>query len=54
MHEQPVFAHLGYQWGDFPASEKASREVISVPIHPFLSEADQDRVVEELKKAIGK
>jgi UDP-2-acetamido-2-deoxy-ribo-hexuluronate aminotransferase len=54
MHEQPVFAHLGYQWGEFPVSEKASREVISLPMHPFLSAADQDRVVEELKNAIGK
>ena len=45
LHEQPVFASLGYKWGDFPESEKASREVLSLPMHPFLSEADQDRVI---------
>lgn len=45
LHEQPVFADLGYHWGDFPESEKASREVISLPMHPFLSDAEQDRVV---------
>jgi len=45
LHEQPVFAHLGYKWGDFPESEKASREVLSLPMHPFLDEADQDRVI---------
>lgn len=52
LHEQPVFAELGYQWGDFPESEKASREVISLPMHPFLSEADQDRVVAAVRAAI--
>ena len=45
LHEQPVFAGLGYKWGDFPESEKASREVLSLPMHPFLAEADQDRVI---------
>lgn len=44
LHEQPVFESLGYAWGTFPVSEKASREVISLPMHPFLSELDQDRV----------
>lgn len=46
LHEQPVFAPWGYKMGDFPESERASREVISLPMHPFLSEADQDKVVE--------
>lgn len=45
LHEQPVFADLGYKWGDFPVAEKASREVISLPMHPFLSEAEQDQIV---------
>ncbi len=52
LHEQPVFADLGYRWGDFPVAEKASREVISLPMHPFLSEAEQDRVVEAVKSAL--
>jgi UDP-2-acetamido-2-deoxy-ribo-hexuluronate aminotransferase len=52
LHEQPVFADLGYKWGDFPESEKASREVISLPMHPFLSEAQQDRVVAAVKMAL--
>jgi UDP-2-acetamido-2-deoxy-ribo-hexuluronate aminotransferase len=53
LHEQPVFSDLGYKWGDFPAAEKASREVISLPMHPFLSEADQDRVVDAVKTALA-
>lgn len=52
LHEQPVFAGLGYKWGDFPAAEKASREVISLPMHPFLSEEDQSRVVDSVKSAL--
>jgi len=51
LHEQPVFGDLGYQYGDFPESEKASKEVISLPMHPFLSEADQDKVIEAVKGA---
>jgi UDP-2-acetamido-2-deoxy-ribo-hexuluronate aminotransferase len=52
LHEQPVFADLGYKWGEFPAAELASRQVISLPMHPFLSEADQDRVVDAVKTAL--
>ena len=52
LHEQPVFSGLGYKWGDFPEAEKASREVISLPMHPFLSEADQDRVIDAVKTAL--
>ncbi|MEX2603967.1 MAG: DegT/DnrJ/EryC1/StrS family aminotransferase [Gracilimonas sp.] len=48
FHEQPVFEYLGYTYGDFPESEKASREVLSLPMHPFLSEDDQDKIVETL------
>ena len=53
LHEQPVFADLGYHWGDFPEAEKASREVLSLPMHPFLTESDQDRIVQSIKSAIS-
>jgi UDP-2-acetamido-2-deoxy-ribo-hexuluronate aminotransferase len=52
LHEQPVFAGTS-AWGELPESEKASREVISLPMHPYLSEADQDKVVAGVKAAIG-
>ena len=42
----------GYKWGDFPVSEKASREVMSLPMHPFLTESDQDKIVEAVKTAL--
>jgi UDP-2-acetamido-2-deoxy-ribo-hexuluronate aminotransferase len=53
LHEQPVYAPLGYKWGTFPESERASREVISLPMHPFLTDAEQDRVVESVKSALA-
>jgi UDP-2-acetamido-2-deoxy-ribo-hexuluronate aminotransferase len=53
LHEQPVFAGLGHRPGDFPVAEQAAREVLSLPLHPFLTEADQDRVVDALKTALA-
>jgi UDP-2-acetamido-2-deoxy-ribo-hexuluronate aminotransferase len=48
LHEQPVFAKLGHALGDFPESERAAGEVLSLPMHPFLSEADQDKVIQSI------
>jgi UDP-2-acetamido-2-deoxy-ribo-hexuluronate aminotransferase len=50
LHEQPVFASLGYKIGDFPEAEQAAKEVLSLPMHPFLSEEDQDRIVSVLTR----
>jgi len=52
LHEQPVFSGLGYKWGDFPVSEKASREVLSLPMHPFLTEKEQDIIVEAVRESL--
>lgn len=52
FHEQPVFQHLGYAYGDFPESERASREVMSLPMHPFLTESDQKQVAKTLIKLL--
>lgn len=53
LHEQPVFAACGYKWGDFPEAERASREVLSLPMHPFLSESDQDAIVAALGASLS-
>jgi UDP-2-acetamido-2-deoxy-ribo-hexuluronate aminotransferase len=53
LHEQPIFKDCpGAK--NLPESERASREVISLPMHPFLSEADQDRVVTTVKAGLKK
>ena len=36
-HLQPAFAHLGYQRGAFPAAERISAEILSLPIWPGMS-----------------
>ncbi len=48
LHLQPVFNNLGYKPGDFPESEKAAEEALSLPMFPELKPSEQDRVVEEL------
>lgn len=53
LHEQPVFAPLDYKWGAFPESERASREVISLPMHPWLDEATQDQIVAAVIKSLS-
>lgn len=52
LHEMRVFANLGYGPGDFPESERAAREVLSLPLHPFLSESDQNLAASTLRKVL--
>jgi dTDP-4-amino-4,6-dideoxygalactose transaminase len=49
MHLQPVYAGLGYRSGQLPQAEAAAVEVLSLPMFPEMSEAQQDQVVETLK-----
>jgi dTDP-4-amino-4,6-dideoxygalactose transaminase len=46
LHLQPCFAHLGYQPGSLPETERAMKEVVSLPVYPELTEAQQEAVVE--------
>ena len=48
IHLQEAFTYLGHTPGDFPESEKASREVLSLPVYPELPDAQQDRVVQAI------
>lgn len=45
LHLQPCFAPLGYRRGSLPVTEAVMDEVISLPIYPELTDAQQDRVI---------
>ncbi|BDA79188.1 glutamine--scyllo-inositol aminotransferase [Leptospira kobayashii] len=53
IHTMRGYAHLGYKEGDFPITEKMSKEIFSIPMYPYLPEESQIRVCEELKSLIG-
>jgi UDP-2-acetamido-2-deoxy-ribo-hexuluronate aminotransferase len=53
LHFQPVFANLGNRPGSFPVSETAAERVLSLPMHPYLSEEQQVEIVQALKEAVG-
>ena len=44
LHLQKAYSRLGYREGDFPASERATRQVLSLPMYPQLT-AEQQREV---------
>jgi len=48
LHLQRAFAHLGYKPGDFPVSESVARRIFSLPMHPYLGPADQERIVQTI------
>jgi len=52
VHLTPAFAHLGYSRGAFPNAEAASARILSLPLHPHLTEGDQERIVSALAAAI--
>jgi dTDP-4-amino-4,6-dideoxygalactose transaminase len=54
LHLQKAYAHLGHREGDFPVSEKAARECLSLPIYPELTEEQIQRVVEVIREFFGK
>ena len=47
---QKAYEKLGYKDGDFPVSEKAASEILSLPMYPQLTQDQQMRVAEEIKE----
>jgi dTDP-4-amino-4,6-dideoxygalactose transaminase len=53
VHLQPAYRDLGYNAGDFPVCEQASREVLSLPMFPELTEAQIATVASALRTSVG-
>ncbi len=51
VHLMTAYAFLGHREGDFPVSEQASREILSLPLYEGLETASVDRVLQALKRS---
>jgi dTDP-4-amino-4,6-dideoxygalactose transaminase len=49
IHLMKGFHYLGYRNGDFSISENLSQTIVSLPMHPYLSEAEIDSIIKTLK-----
>ncbi len=53
VHLQEAAADWGYGPGDFPVAEALCQEVLCLPVHPFLTEEDVDRVISAMVEILG-
>jgi dTDP-3-amino-3,4,6-trideoxy-alpha-D-glucose transaminase len=51
LHLRPVYAYLGHRRGDFPVAERATQELLCLPVHPDLADDEVDRVIDALQAA---
>ncbi len=45
LHLQEAFSYLGYEEGAFPVSERLSESIFSLPMHPYLTQPEQQKIV---------
>jgi UDP-2-acetamido-2-deoxy-ribo-hexuluronate aminotransferase len=50
LHLQGAFAGLGYRPGDFPVSEDCAARIFSLPMNPYLTGEDQEKIASILKR----
>jgi len=53
VHRQPLYVELGYGSVSMPGAEHAADHVLSLPVHPGLTESDLERIVEAVRKVVG-
>lgn len=53
LHQQPAYAGCPTADGGLAVSERLSQRVLSVPMHPYLDDATQDRIVDALRDAVS-
>ena len=49
LHLYGMFMNMGYNQGDFPIAEQASKEVLALPVHPLLTESDVNLIIRSLR-----
>jgi len=49
LHLHPAFADSGLRRGDLPHAEKACREIVSLPLHPFLDDFAVEAIANEVR-----
>ncbi|HWC00422.1 MAG TPA: DegT/DnrJ/EryC1/StrS family aminotransferase [Bryobacteraceae bacterium] len=53
LHQQKAYEHLGYRTGDFPVTEAVTPEIVSLPMFPQLTAAQQERVIDSLLRFVA-
>jgi UDP-4-amino-4,6-dideoxy-N-acetyl-beta-L-altrosamine transaminase len=54
VHTQPFYLRQGFKAGDFPEAELHASEAVTLPLFYGLSDADQDHIVAEVRRAFGR
>jgi dTDP-4-amino-4,6-dideoxygalactose transaminase len=52
LHLQQAFAYLGYAKGDMPVAERTSRQILSLPMNPYLNQEQIDTVCDVIHKVL--
>ena len=53
LHLQKCFEHLGYKEGDFPVSERISKQILALPMHPDFTDDEVDYVCSVIRDFYG-
>lgn len=53
LNLQPIFQSVGPPAGTLPMAEESARQVVSLPMHPYLTDEDQQQVAEAVVAALG-
>jgi UDP-2-acetamido-2-deoxy-ribo-hexuluronate aminotransferase len=54
LHRLEAYRHFPVADGGVPVSDRLAEEVISLPMHAYLDEPTQDRIVESVRRALGR
>jgi len=53
MHQQTAYRNYPVADGGLPVSERLSNDVISLPMHAYLDEATQERIIKVVRGAVS-